>query len=211
MPEIEPLRAPGGPPLEPWMETLSGDKYHYLKPSNAVINVNDIARALTYKCRYNGHLTRFYSVAEHCNWMTLWAAQNGYSPIVQYLCLMHDAHEAYVGDVPSPQKAAMIVIAKDHGHHDPHSLIEAWARDAVEQQFNLAHLWTPENRVLIKEFDTRICIDERESLKPKTPHEWGLDRFQSLGITDRIRDYDWRDFEETEALWLGLYQRLKLK
>jgi hypothetical protein len=190
-------------PLTPWGETLSGDRYHYLSPDPSVVKVGDIARSLSYICRYNGHVRRFYSVAEHSIHMALVA---GLDPTIAFLALCHDAHEPYCGDFASPQKAAMILLDQGEGAH---SIIERKAKNAVEQALGLDCLWTPERRAIVKNLDTRICIDERQALKITTDNDWGLSNFQPLGIAEEIANFDWRDLEAVEDMWLNLYSRLK--
>lgn len=48
-----------------WMQTFSGIQFYPLDPRVEDVRIEDIARALAMQCRYNGHVTRFYSVAEH--------------------------------------------------------------------------------------------------------------------------------------------------
>lgn len=66
--------------------------------------VEDIAHALSLLCRANGHLHFFYSVAQHCLACQREAAARGWSARLQLLCLLHDASEAYIGDLTRPLK-----------------------------------------------------------------------------------------------------------
>ncbi len=64
------------------------------------ICIRDIAHALSLLCRYNGHTKHFYSVAEHCVLLSKAEGMPG-TPLAR---LLHDAAEAYLGDVSSPLK-----------------------------------------------------------------------------------------------------------
>ncbi len=83
-----------------WIETYSGKKFHILSPDPAEVDIVDIAHALSNSCRFGGHVSRFYSVAEH-------------SVAVSVCCqhplegLLHDASEAYIGDLVSPLKHSL--------------------------------------------------------------------------------------------------------
>lgn len=67
------------------------------------VDIVDIAHALSNLCRYNGHSNRFYSVAEHCARLSRYCHnQNVESPYHRSLAraaLLHDAAEAYIGDI----------------------------------------------------------------------------------------------------------------
>lgn len=84
---------------EPWIQTYSGKRFTPLNPTMNSIVIQDIANALSMQCRFAGHVSEFYSVAQH-------------SVYVSYLCdqkdslhgLLHDASEAYLVDIPSPLK-----------------------------------------------------------------------------------------------------------
>jgi hypothetical protein len=69
----------------------------------AQVRLTDIMRSLAKICRYNGHVDRFYSVAEHSVLVSRIAELMGDEDAI-IPALFHDAHEAYTGDIPSPQK-----------------------------------------------------------------------------------------------------------
>lgn len=78
----------------------SGVMHDLLNPAaNGDPNIEDIAHALANICRWTGHTSRFYSVAEHC----IRAAAIAPSGCKLHV-LMHDATEAYLGDVATPLK-----------------------------------------------------------------------------------------------------------
>ena len=85
--------------LPPVVQTHSGIMFNLLHPDASMINIDDIAHALSNLCRFNGHTTQFYSVAQHCVLVS--------HLVPSYLALaalMHDASEAYMGDCISPLK-----------------------------------------------------------------------------------------------------------
>lgn len=82
-----------------WIQTFSGRRVSLVDPQPDDIHFEDIAHALAMQCRFNGHSKLFYSVAQH-------------SIHVSRLCdrqhalvgLLHDATEAYIGDIVRPLK-----------------------------------------------------------------------------------------------------------
>lgn len=65
--------------------------------------LRDIMVGLAKICRYNGQIDEFYSVAEHSVLVSRIAELRG-DEEAEIPALFHDAHEAYSGDYPSPQK-----------------------------------------------------------------------------------------------------------
>jgi len=86
------------PPLQA-IRVASGQLFWPLDPLETEIQLEDIAHGLSHLCRFTGHTRWFYSVAQH-------------SVVVSRLCpaplalygLLHDAAEAYLGDVARPIK-----------------------------------------------------------------------------------------------------------
>ena len=86
------------------IETYTGTAVDVVNLKADMVNITDIVRSLSNICRYNGHIPSFYSVAEHsvrCAW---WVRINGGSILQQRAALLHDAAEAYVGDMVRPLK-----------------------------------------------------------------------------------------------------------
>jgi hypothetical protein len=85
--------------LDGFIGTFSGLRFWPLDPNPEKILIEDVAHALAHQCRFGGHASKFYSVAEH-------------SVHVSQLCrpehalwgLLHDASEAYLVDLPRPLK-----------------------------------------------------------------------------------------------------------
>ena len=82
-----------------WLVTATNTVFDLANPDPATVNVSDIAHALNGICRFSGHTSEHYSVLQH-------------SLLVSSLCppelrlegLLHDALEAYIGDITSPVK-----------------------------------------------------------------------------------------------------------
>lgn len=91
---------------ENWIETASGLQFHF-PPKTGEISIYDIAHQLANQCRFNGACREFYSVAQHSVLVARLLEASGASPRIQLLGLLHDAHEAYLGDLVRPLKALM--------------------------------------------------------------------------------------------------------
>lgn len=85
-----------------WIETSKGRPYYYAEP---VFDAEEIAHAIGNQSRYTGHCRHFYSTAEHSLLVALIMEQKGLGD--PFEGLMHDSHEAYLGDVNSPLKSLL--------------------------------------------------------------------------------------------------------
>lgn len=82
-----------------WILTHTGHRFDILDIETNEIRVADIAWSLSNICRFGGHVSAFYSVAEHSLAVALRVP-----PRDQLQALLHDATEAYLGDVVTPLK-----------------------------------------------------------------------------------------------------------
>ena len=90
------------------IRTFTGQEIDPLNPAPEQINIVDIAHALSFIPRFNGHSQRFFSVAEHslhCYEEARKAFPGDFE--LQLTALMHDASVAYLLDVPTPVKQRM--------------------------------------------------------------------------------------------------------
>ena len=92
------------PPPGPYLQTVSGRRVNPFDPDPSQLDPDDIARALGNVCRFGGHARAFYSVAQHSVIVSELVEQRGGDVEDAFAALMHDATEAYLGDMPHPIK-----------------------------------------------------------------------------------------------------------
>ena len=146
-----------------WILTRSGRKFDLANPNADMIDPADIAHSLSMQCRFNGHTNRYYSVAQHCYLVAdLVPAQD------QLAALLHDATEAYVGDMVRPLKEGMRDFANSHGDECLYDLTERRVWIAICQRFDLA----PELPASVKHADLVALATEKRDLMPAHPEPW---------------------------------------
>lgn len=130
-----------------WISTYSGKRFYPFDPRVEEIDVNDIIHALSNLCRFGGHCTTFYSVAQHSVLVSLMCP-----PTDALWGLLHDASEAYLIDVPSPLKKAP--------EFAPYRAAEKRLQEVICQVFELP----VEEPVSVKSVDKRILATEARDL-----------------------------------------------
>lgn len=123
----------------------SGSYFDFMAPQQSAFTIGDIAHALSMICRFAGHCQRFYSVAQHSVHCCDLAP-----PEHAYAALMHDAPEAFVGDVAKPLK---VMLAE-------YKTIEDRVEEAVFERFVVPSPLPP----CIKEIDVVMLATEQVQL-----------------------------------------------
>lgn len=157
------------------------------------ICIEDIAHHLSQTCRYNGGTKRFYSVAEHTIYLVRQAIKDGVPTDIQKQVLLHDAAEAYIGDLVYHLKAQFPLF------RDMDTLITS----TIMKKFGVIST----DFTYCKEIDRRICIDEMYQLMQKIdPELFTGEGLRQLGISCVC--FDPIDAEQkflSMAAVLGLY------
>jgi hypothetical protein len=131
-----------------FLQTRSGSFLDFRNPDPDTICIEDIAHALALTNRYNGHTPFPYSVAQHSVLASLVAP-----PGLELQALMHDAQEAYVGDMPSPLKKLL----------PGYQMIEFKLEDVIRKKFGLPVEFDPR----VKEIDMRLLVTEAQAFNFK--------------------------------------------
>lgn len=82
-----------------YLTTYTGKHFHFDDIESNVVDIVDIAWALSHACRFNGHCRQFYSVTQH-SYHVAWLVSEEH----RLQALLHDAAEAYTGDMVRPLK-----------------------------------------------------------------------------------------------------------
>lgn len=144
-----------------WLQTFTGIQFWPLDPRPEEVSLYDIAHALAMSCRYNGHCSRFYSIAEHSVLIS-----KSVSPENALAGLLHDAAEAYLGDMARPLKR----FVPDYG------IAEKRVEEAIFTRFGLEGVPAE-----VHEADWRILVDERDQLMGTPPAPWSVPE-EGLGV-----------------------------
>lgn len=136
-----------------WIQMNSGIAFWPLDPRADEVRIEDIAHSLSLLCRFGGHCSRFYSVAEH----SVFVAQM-VSPEAALWGLLHDATEAYVFDMPRPLKRML----------PGYAMIERRVHLAIAEHFGLP----PEIPAEVKAADEAMLLAEAQQLMRVPPMPW---------------------------------------
>ncbi len=164
----------------PWITTYTGKQFDISDPQPDQIDIEDIAISLSRTVRFRGMTILPYYVAHHCVLATYLLA-----PEYRLWGLLHDAAEAYMGDMPKPLKTHL-----DSGY----VAIEQRVMRVVAEKFGLE--WPMPDQV--KLVDRILLVTEAERLMKHNPEDWhmelGVDPDMSLPILPLDSDRAYCEF-----------------
>lgn len=176
-------KAEGDPRCDAWIQTASGLCFKPWAPDPVQVRLSDVAHALSNICRFNGHTIFHYSVAQHSILVATELEEMTAGDFharqlcpstrqrVALLGLVHDAAEAYVGDIVSPIKRHVPVFDE----------IETLVMATIYQAFKLEPPTLAEAAV-VREADLRMLLTEKRDLHRSEPQSWqcaeGLEPYQ---------------------------------
>lgn len=172
-------------------ETATGKVVNLEHPSFDMIEMEDIATALSNICRFGGHVETFYSVAQHSVLVALLAIIDGAPLNVVQAALMHDAAEAYLGDVIKPLKIKL---------GDAYREYELEFEDVIFTKFEI----NEEALQSVKVFDKMALELEYEYLRKNIP-----ERFEAVFKTKYTYPTIW-DSKKAKVEFLKFYKHLFL-
>ena len=86
------------------INTFSGLKVDLLNPTADMIDIMDIAKGLAYKAHFAGQTPFYFSIAQHSTLVHDLMRDEIKDNKMLLLGLLHDASEAYIGDMVKPLK-----------------------------------------------------------------------------------------------------------
>ena len=157
----------------------SGTFIDLADPQPEDIHLEDIAHNLSRICRFTGSTSRFYSVAEHSLHVMMYMQRRYYYTYENILwCLLHDASEAYLGDVSTPLKNLL---------GESYKVLEANMTSVIARKFGLREQNIP---ICVKNADYSVFKFEVAHLMP----EYEAAKQEYYGFPSEKREWNNKDY-----------------
>ena len=187
-----------------WTHTSRGRALDLLDPDLDDVDLDEVARALAQTCRYNGCTLRYYSVAEHCVLVSRALERDGHPRLVQLAGLLHDAAEAYTGDITWPVQA--VLWLESTGARGAYRAMQSRLDELICQLADLEYwdeLSDGLHRDPVRTYDLRILLDERPVLLAPGSRPWAMEGLGALGV----QLHCWAP-EKARTAWLARLREL---
>ena len=175
---------------ELYISTYLGNRFYPFSGRIEAVEIEDIAHGLAFQCRFNGQTKAFYSVAQHSLLVASMLPTH-----LKLAGLLHDAAEAYVGDMVKPLK---IYIPQ-------YERIERQVGRVIHQVFGLENV----DNIAIKRADLVMLATEKRDLMPNSTEPWKViegyprmkERIKPMGPEEAKAD-----FLKAFSVYASLYQ-----
>lgn len=157
------------------MRTFTERRVNPMNVTPNDVDIRDIAHSLARQCRFNGHCAGFVSVASHCIRVSFDVMDKTGSAMLSLRGLLHDAAEAYLGDMTRPMKYS--------GAFATYFQAEKIAEAAIAEALHVGTLADPaikaaDDRAVRYEFDHGWEIQG----SPHTDERMFLERYEHLNV-----------------------------
>ena len=170
-----------------YITTYTGKHFEPANPDPEAIQIEDIAHALSLICRGNGHVKTFWSVGQHSINCAKEAWARGLSNRIALACLLHDASECYMSDIPWPFQKEL----------PEYQALEERLLGMIYEKF-LGSPLTPEEQAQLKEIDDAMLWYDLKNLLDET-------QFGEVPKLNINLDYSVRPFQDVEKEYLILF------
>ena len=145
-----------------YIQTASNLRVYPAHSSEEDFYIGDIALGLGNVCRFAGQIAEWYSVAEHCV-PGSYQAERAFGPNIAFEFLLHDAAEAYMGDLASP----FLYMVPDY------EVLRDRIQNTIQSRFLIPQGKTPE----CHEIDVKMLVTEARDLCNPENKWWEEDHF----------------------------------
>lgn len=172
-----------------WMQALGGTAVDLVNPTPDMIHWPTIATVLARLPRFGGHTRNgTYSVAQHCIEGAAAIVRDGHPLLAAAAFLIHDAHEAYIGDVTTPVQRALAHHADQAFPYAYHGAVEraftslkSALDSAIYPAAGLPWPLPPHIAAVVKSYDIRMMVTERDERLDPPPYPWRMDAERVTG------------------------------
>jgi 5'-deoxynucleotidase YfbR-like HD superfamily hydrolase len=171
-----------------YISTYLGNRFFPLEPRIDDIDIEDIAHGLAYQCRFNGQTRTFYSVAQHSVFVSDLVPDE-----LKPAALLHDAAEAYLGDMVKPLKLLLPEFSR----------IEDRVTEIIGERFGVDLQHHP----VTKQADLIALATEKRDLMPFSTEDWS----SLTGVEPVEEKLAPLQPEQAKRVFLAAFERLFLK
>ena len=182
------------------MQTASGVAFDLLNPAAAMVKIEDIAHHLARINRFTGATREPYSVAQHSVLVARVIEQEFPGTGLPLGGLLHDSHEAYIGDASTPLKE---LIGRRLFNKISDKIDMAIAEALIGDPYDKCLMVHP----AVKNADLRMLATEKRDLLEPSEREWEW--------TKGLEPYDFTitpwGVEGSERAFLEMFHKLTAK
>lgn len=153
-----------------WLQVTGGVAFDLTDPAPDAITPYIIGTALSRQCRFLGHTLFWYSVAEHSSIVADEVKPENVPQVgeaeLRLIALLHDASEAYLGDLPGPLKSHPLLAG--------YRQFEERIQRVIYRKFGCADDVVSACAAEVARADVAVLAWERDTVMAHAPRPWEL-------------------------------------